>query len=175
MSLFKQAKPPYISADHFQSCSLHVAEVEWLFQFVCSYKVLMEWRPDEDSSYCCLLSQDSHLQRLSQSLFMVVLSSFDRMTSVQLCISLLADKEFADLRGSWEGHMVVFSIVGLVILYMIVWLLQSVSRANDAVRADIDYVGDLVWPTGAPKGVSCERPDGDRLASNLAVRGWVGS
>lgn len=56
-------------------------------------QVLMEWRPDEDSSYCCLLSQDSHLQRLSQSLFMVVLSSFDRMTSVQLCISLLADKE----------------------------------------------------------------------------------
>jgi len=106
---------------------------------------------------------------------MVVLSSFDRMTSVQLCISLLADKEFEDLRGSWEGHLVVFSIVGLVILYMIVWLLQSVSRANDAVRADIDYVGDLVWPTGAPKGVSCERPEGDRLASNLAVRGWVGS
>jgi len=133
-------------------------------------QVLMEWRPDEDSSYCCLLSQDSHLQRLSQSLFMVVLSSFDRMTSVQLCISLLADKEFEDLRGSWEGHLVVFSIVGMVILYMIVWLLQSVSRANDAVRADIDYVGDLVWPTGAPKGVSCERPEGDRLASNLAVR-----
>lgn len=38
------------------------------------------------------------------------------------------------------------------------------------MKADIDYVGDLVWPTGAPDGVSCERPAKDRLASNLQVR-----
>ena len=133
-------------------------------------EVLKEWRPDEDSAYCCLLSQHTHLERLSQSLLMVVLSSFDRMTSIQLCISLLTDKEFVDLRGSWEGEVVVWSIVGLVVLYMVIWLLTSLSRANDHVKADIDYVGDLVWPTGAPKGVSTERPENDRLASNLAVR-----
>lgn len=135
-------------------------------------QILRDWRPDEDSSYCCLLSQHSHLLRLSQSLLMVVLSSFDRMTSVQLCISLLTDKEFVELRGSWEGELVVLSIVGLVVLYMVVWLLQSTSRANDHVRTDIDYVGDLVWPNGAPRG-PCERPESDRLASNLAVRFWV--
>ncbi|CAK9035248.1 2-mannosyltransferase-like 4 [Durusdinium trenchii] len=122
-------------------------------------EVLKEWRPDEDSSYSCILSQHSHLQRLSSSLLMVVLSSFDRMTSIQLCISLLTDKEFVELRNSKEGAVVVMAIVVLVVLYMLIW-----------VKADIDYVGDLVWPTGAPDGVSCERPAKDRLASNLQIR-----
>ena len=36
---------------------------------------------------------------------MVVLSSFDRMTSIQLCISLLTDKEFVELRNSKEGRV----------------------------------------------------------------------
>ena len=80
-SVGKQPKKGcFISADHFQSCSLHMSHRLSDCFNLCAPKVLMEWRPDEDSSYCCLLSQDSHLQRLSQSLFMVVLSSFDRMT-----------------------------------------------------------------------------------------------
>ncbi|CAK9071898.1 unnamed protein product [Durusdinium trenchii] len=133
-------------------------------------EVLKEWRPDEDSSYSCILSQHSHLQRLSSSLLMVVLSSFDRMTSIQLCISLLTDKEFVELRNSKEGAVVVMAIVVLVVLYMLIWVLTSWGRANDQVKADIDYVGDLVWPTGAPDGVSCERPAKDRLASNLQIR-----
>lgn len=71
----------------------------------------------------------------------------------------------------------------LVVLYMLIWLLTAWGRANDHVKTDIDYVGDLVWPSGAPKGalslekasefgsgVSVARPEKDRLASNFAVR-----
>ena len=28
-------------------------------------QVIRDWRPDEESSYCCLLSQHTHLQKLS--------------------------------------------------------------------------------------------------------------
>ncbi|CAJ1334771.1 unnamed protein product [Effrenium voratum] len=133
-------------------------------------QVLKQWRPDEDSSYACLLSQHTYLQTLSTSLLMVVIASFDRMTSIQLCISLLTDVEFIELRESWEGVLVVWSIVGLVVLYMLIWVLTARGRANAQVQADIDYVGDLVWPTGAPVGAAAERPEGDRLASNFAVR-----
>ena len=155
-------------------------------------EVLQEWRPDEDSSYCCLLSQHTHLQRLSSSLFMVVLSSFDRMTSLQLCISLLTDKEFVDLRGSWEGEVVILSIVGLVILYMVAGRWFSYCRPFLSFFIVFDFLlaesfhlmtqnPDSAWPTMASGHLavdllgSCQRSRSHRHRlrgrSGLAHRG----
>ncbi|CAE7506586.1 omh4 [Symbiodinium natans] len=102
---------------------------------------------------------------------MVVLASFDKVTSIALCISLCTDKEFIELRESWEGVLVVQSIVILFVVYVLLWIFTARGRANAQVQADIDYVGDFVWPSGAPDVASVtSRPEGDRLASNLAVR-----
>jgi len=134
-------------------------------------KALKEWRPAEDSSYAHLLSQQSYIKTLSRSLLMVVLAAFDKVTSIALCISLCTDKEFIALRESWEGVLVVYSIVILFLLYVVLWIFTARGRANAQVRADIDYVGDLVWPSGAPnRNFPAVRPEGDRLASNAAVR-----
>jgi len=134
-------------------------------------EALKAWRPDEDSSYACLLSQQSYVKSLSRSLLMVVLASFDKITSIALCISLCTDKEFIELRESWEGVLVVQSIIILFLVYVLLWIFTARGRANAQVQADIDYVGDFVWPNGAPDMASATpRPEGDRLASNLAMR-----
>eukprot|EP00931_Biecheleriopsis_adriatica_P018028 TRINITY_DN12730_c0_g1_i1.p1 TRINITY_DN12730_c0_g1~~TRINITY_DN12730_c0_g1_i1.p1 ORF type:complete len:842 (-),score=143.55 TRINITY_DN12730_c0_g1_i1:133-2658(-) len=133
-------------------------------------KVRSKWRPSEQSNYVCLLSQHSYTLKLCQSLLMVVLSSCDLMTSLQLCVSLFSSGTYSDLRNTPRGLVIVYTIIGLVLLYILLWLLTARSRANAQIRSDIDYVGDLVWPTGAPNGESQGRPARDQLASNFAVR-----
>eukprot|EP00439_Symbiodinium_sp_Y106_P080956 s470_g19.t2 len=143
-----------------------------------SFKGELVRGPDEDSSYACLLSQQSYVKSLSRSLLMVVLASFDKITSIALCISLCTDKEFIELRESWEGVLVVQSIIILFLVYVLLWIFTARGRANAQVQADIDYVGDFVWPNGAPDMASATpRPEGDRLVNTDEdfVSGRIGS